>query len=173
MDLNILRLTYLLILKRSTFSIFSLINRSLTWYCQLRVLSIFKPRYLTLSVGYSLLPHTFISKSHSNFFYLDLKITISVFFTLSEILFAFNQLTRCFKSALTSLFSFLIELLRPKRLVSSAKWWTLQNFIAWLRSFIYIKNRGGPRTGPWGTSQFIVHLFLTNNPFLTLAPKIF
>ena len=43
-------------------------------------------------------------------------------FTLSEILFTFNQLTRCLKSALTSFFSFLIELLRHNRLVSSAKW---------------------------------------------------
>ena len=43
------------------------------------------------------------------------------FFTLSEILFAFNQLTRCFKSELTHLFNFLMELLRYKRLVSSAE----------------------------------------------------
>ena len=34
----------------------------------------------------------------------------------SEILFAFNKLTGCFKSALTSLFSFLIELLQHNRL---------------------------------------------------------
>ena len=40
-------------------------------------------------------------KSLSIFFSLDLKITISVLFTLSEILFAFNQLTRCFKSVLS------------------------------------------------------------------------
>ena len=141
MDLNILRLTYFLILKRRALALFTLMERSLTWYCQLRFVSVFTPKYLTLSVGYSLLPHNLIFKSPSNFFCLDLKITISVFLTLSEILFAFNQLTRCFKSALTSLFSFLIELLRHKRLVSSAKWWTLQNFIAWLRSFIYSKNR--------------------------------
>ena len=41
------------------------------------------------------------------------------------------------------------------RLVSSAKWWTLQDFFAWLRSFIYNRNRRGPRTDPWGTPQFI------------------
>ena len=34
-----------------------------------------EPKYLALSVGYSLLPH-FIFKLHSNFFCLDLKITI-------------------------------------------------------------------------------------------------
>ena len=116
---------------------------SLIWYCQLKFESIFTPRYLALSVGYSLLPHNFIFKSPSSFFCLDLKITFSVFFTLSEILSAFNQLARCFKSALTSLFSFFIELLRHKRLVSSAQWWTLQNFIAWLRSFIYITKIAG------------------------------
>ena len=111
-------------------------------------------KYLTLSVGYSLLPYNLIFKLPSNFLCLDLKITITVFVTLTEILFAFNQFARCFKSVLTSLFSFLIELLKHKRLVSSAKWCTLQYFIAWLRSFIYSKNRRGPRTGPWGTPQF-------------------
>ena len=55
---------------------------SLRWYCQLRFLSIFTRRYLILSVGYSLLPHNFYFKSSSNFFCLDLKIIISVFFTV-------------------------------------------------------------------------------------------
>ena len=39
--------------------------------------------------------------------------------------------------------------------VSSGKYWTLQNFIAWFRSFIYDKNSMGPRTDPWGTTQFM------------------
>ena len=56
-----------------------------------------------------------------NLFCLDLKIVISVFFTLSEVLFEFSYLTRCSKSASTSLFRFLIELLRHTKLVSSAK----------------------------------------------------
>ena len=129
MDLIILGLTYFLILKRRALALFSLMERSLTWCCQVRFVSIFTPRYLTLSVGYSLLPHNFIFKSPSSFFCLDLKITISVFFTLSEILFAFNQLTRYLKSVLTSLFNFLIELLKNNRLMPSPKWWTLQNFI--------------------------------------------
>ena len=136
MDLNISRLKYFLILKKRKFALFSLMERSLTWYCQLRFISIFTSRYLTSSVGHNLLPHDFIFKSHWNFFCLDLEITISVFFMLSEILFEFNQLNRCFKSALTSLFSFLIELFRHERLVSSARWWTLKKFIACLRSFI-------------------------------------
>ena len=69
----------------------------------------------TQVVGYSLLPHNFIFKLHADFLCLNLKISISAFLTLSESLFAFNQLTRCFKSALTSWFCFLIELLRHDR----------------------------------------------------------
>ena len=114
----------------------------------------FTLKYLTLSVEYSLLPHNFIFKSPSSFFYLDLKIIISVFFTLSELLFAFNKLTRCFKSSLICLFSFLVELLRHNRLASSTKWWTLQNFIAWLWSFIYNKNRSDPTHGALPYSSY-------------------
>ena len=55
---------------------------------------------------------------------------------------------------MTSLFSFLTELLRDKTLVSSAKWWTLQNVITWWTSLTYSKTRRGPRTDPWGTLQF-------------------
>ena len=39
--------------------------------------------------------------------------------------------------------------------MSSAKWWTLQNFIAWLKSFVCNKHRRGPRTDPWGIPQFM------------------
>ena len=69
-----MQLTYFLILKRTALALFSLTERSLTWYCQLRFVSIFTPRYFTLSVGYSLLPLNFIFKSPSNFFCLDLNI---------------------------------------------------------------------------------------------------
>ena len=144
MDLNILRLKCFLILNRIALALFCLMDRLLT-YCQLTFVSIFTPKYLTLSVGYSILLHNLICKSPSNYFWLYLKIIVSVFFTLSEILFQFNQFARCFKSALTNLFTFLIRLIRYKRLVASSKWWILKNFIAWLRSFIYSKNRRGPR----------------------------
>ena len=112
MDLNILRLTYFLILKRRPLVLFSLKQRSLTWLSQLRFESIWTPRYFTLSLVHSLLAYNLTFKLPSNFFCLNLKITTSSFLTLSEILFAFSQLTSCFKSALTSLFSFLIQLLR-------------------------------------------------------------
>ena len=62
MDLNIL------VLQRSALALFSLMERSLTRYCQLRFVSVFTPTYLTLSVRYSLLPHNFIFKSPLNFF---------------------------------------------------------------------------------------------------------
>ena len=134
-----MRLIYFLILKMRVLALFILMERSLTWHCQRRFLSVFTPRYLTLSVGYSHSPHNLIFKLPSNFICLDLKITISVFFTLNEILFAISQLTRRFKSAFIRLFSFLIELLIHNKLVSSAMWGTLQNFISWFKSFIYKK----------------------------------
>ena len=112
--------------------------------------------FLRQITWYSLLPHNLIFKLPSDFFCLDLKITNSVFLALSEVLPGFSQFTRYFKLAFTSFFSFLIELLRHNKLVSSAKGWTLQNCIAGLRSFTCDKNRRGPRTEPWGTSQFTV-----------------
>ena len=155
MDLDILRSTYFLIFERRELTLPSLMERSLIWHCQLKFASIFTRWYLTFSVGYSLLPHNFIFKSIPNFFCLDLKIFVSVNFPLSELLFIFNQLTRCFKSALISLFSFWIELLKHKRLASSAKWWALENFIAWLRLVLYNRSIRGPAIDPWGRPLFI------------------
>ena len=71
--------------------------------------------------------------------------------TFKEILFALSQLDKFFISILISSLSFLMELVRNKRLVSSANWCTLQNFIALCKSFIYSKNRREPRTDPCGT----------------------
>ena len=58
----------------------SLMERSFTWYFELRFISSFTSRYLTLLTEYSVLPHSFFFKSPSNFFCLDLKITISASF---------------------------------------------------------------------------------------------
>ena len=52
-----------------------------------------------------------------------------------------QSLVKFFMSILMSLLSLLTDLLKWTRLVSSAKWWTLQNFIAWLRSLLYIKSK--------------------------------
>ena len=47
---------------------------------------------------------------------------------------------------MTTMLSFLIQLLKHCRLVSSAMWWTLQNFVAELRLFIYNKtSRSAPQ----------------------------
>ena len=80
---------------------------------------------------------------------------VSVFLTFKKILFALSQLDKFFKSVLKSLFSFLMELVTNKRLVSSENWWTLQNVIALCKSFIYSRNRRGPRTDPCGTPYAI------------------
>ena len=76
MDLSILRLKYFLILKRRPLALFRLMERSLTLCSQVRFVSTFTPRYLKLSVRYSLLTHNFIFKSPSIFFCLDLRQTL-------------------------------------------------------------------------------------------------
>ena len=60
-------------------------------------------------LGYNILSNIFLSP-------------FQFFLTLSGILFQCSQLTSCFKSALTSLFSFLTELFSYNKLVSSANW---------------------------------------------------
>ena len=60
--------------------------------------SILTPKYLTLSVGKSILRLNFNCISPSNCFHLDLKTTSYVFLTLSEMLFALSQYNRFFRS---------------------------------------------------------------------------
>ena len=112
MDLNILEPACFLFLKMRVLALFSLMEKLLTWHCKIRFVSVLTSSYLPLSLGYNLLPHNFIVKSSSNFFLLRLKDHHFSFFKISEILFPFNQITRCFKSALTSLLSCLLEVLR-------------------------------------------------------------
>ena len=57
--------------------------------------------------GYKLFPLSLIFVSSRSTFLGDLKITSSVFSTLREILFALNQLFKCFISWLTSYLDFL------------------------------------------------------------------
>ena len=75
--------------------------------------------------------------------------------TFKEILFALSQLDKFFKSVLISLLSFLMELVRNKRLLSSAKWWTLQNFI--VNHLYIVKTEGdqGQIPDPCGTPYAI------------------
>ena len=142
MDLKILRLTYFLLLKRRSIGSIQFNGKIINMIFPIKIGIIFTSRYLRLSEGYSFLQHNFIFKSPLNLFCLDLK--IFQFFTQSKVLICIQP--RCVKSAQTNLFSFFIELLKHKRLVSSAKWWIFKKFIALYRSFIYDKNRRGPRT---------------------------
>ena len=57
-------------------------------------------------------------------------------------------------SRLTYLLSLLTDLLRWSGFVSFEKWWTLQNFKAWFKSLIYIRNDNGLKNDPWGTPNF-------------------
>ena len=108
----------------------------------------------------------------TNFFLWCLKITNSVFCTFREIVFEFNQSVKFFISKFTKLLNLVIDLLKWRRFVSSAKWWTLQNFIVWFKSWIYIKNKRELRTEPWGTpcktgARFESWPFIKTNCFLS------
>ena len=104
-----------------------------------RVLINFNTKVFNTCSWIDSLPLNFIFIVSLNLFLLDLNMTISVCLTFNEILFAFSQLARFFRSIFTNLLSFLIDLLKYNKLVSFAKWWTLQNFMAWLRSLICSK----------------------------------
>ena len=99
-----------LVLKRRRLDLFSLMERSLTWWhCQLRFESIFIPMYLTLSLIFYCI---ILFLNHLQIYFAwTLRFHFFFYYIWSEILFGFNRLTRCFKSALTSLFCFLMELL--------------------------------------------------------------
>ena len=69
-------------------------------------------------------------------FFADLKSTSSVLFTFRDILFAYCHWTRLERSKLIALFNFFREWLAYKKLVSSAKWCTLECKIVWFKSLI-------------------------------------
>ena len=98
------------------------------------LMPILMPRYFNEFVVYNILPFNFSLKVVSVCFLIDLKRTTTALLTLRQILWALSQYERYFKSWPTYLFIFLKEL-KFKRFVSSAKWWTLQYYIAKWRSF--------------------------------------
>ena len=71
------------------------------------------------------------------------------------ILFALSHVVRSFKSWLMCLFIYFKELSLSSKLVLSAKWCTLLNFMSCFRSFMYIKNSSGLRIKPCGTADSI------------------
>ena len=74
-----------------------------------------------------------------------------VLLQFKDILFANSHLYNNFRSMLTCFCIVLKDLTILRRLVSSAKWYTLLYLIALCRSLIYVKNRRGPSTDPCGT----------------------
>ena len=111
---------------------------------------IFTPKYLTHLEVRRMQSFTInFFKAPSNFFGFNLNITISVFLTLNKILFAFNQETRCFKSALTSFMQ------NYSDIIDQCHQQCDEHFIL-LRLFIYNKSRRGLRTDPSGMPQFII-----------------
>ena len=93
MDLNILRPKYFLIFKNESISSIQFNGKIINMMLPSKFVSIFTPRYLILSVGYSLLPHNYLynleilkyppfhSKSFSNsfqLFYLESELMSSV-----------------------------------------------------------------------------------------------
>ena len=67
-----------------------------------------------------------------------LKRTGSVFLTLREVFLAFRWSIKLYISILMYLLNLLTDLLKWTKLVSYTKWWTLENLISWLESFIFI-----------------------------------
>ena len=123
------------------------------WLLKVKCSSIVNPRYLISCFGISLTPFSFIFRlGIGTFFFLN---TISsVLDEFRDILFAISQLFSDLRSRLRRLtmFAFLILLGGIySRFVSSAKWKLVELCIHWCKSFMYIRNRRGPKTDPWGT----------------------
>ena len=107
---------------------FNLTVTLLIFWCQFNSSSILTPRYFTESVAYNLSPFNFGFKVVFECFLIDLNRTTSILLTLKQILSARSKYERYFKSLVSYLFIFLIELLKFKRFVSSANWWTLSKW---------------------------------------------
>ena len=86
---------------------------------------------------------------------LGLNSSISVLRVFKDILLPLSHVVRRFKSWLICSFIFFKELPTSSKLVSSAKWYTLLNFMACFRSLMYIKKSSGPKTEPCGTPNSI------------------
>ena len=75
-------------------------------------------------------PLSLIFKSQSSYFLDEVKKTSSVLPTFMEILFAFSRFYNFFRSQLTCLLMAITQLLKFRRLVSFAKWCTLEYLVA-------------------------------------------
>ena len=145
-----------LVLKRRRLDLFSLMERSLTWWhCQLRFESIFIPMYLTLSLIFYciilFLNHLQIYFAWTlRFHFFFIIYGVKFYLGLTDWPDALSQHWLVCSVFWWSYYSFVIDIL------SSAKSWTLQIFFAQLRLLKCNKNRRDPRTDPWVVPQFIV-----------------
>ena len=79
-------------------------------------------------------------------FLFGLNKAISVFETFKDILLALSHFLRFFRLILMNLLRCFSDLLIFNKYVSSAKWQTLQCFMATLRSCMYIRKSNDPNT---------------------------
>ena len=120
--------------------------------------SIWTPRYLLFRVPWRLVSLIFRSRLPSalwlSFLWEAIFITV-VFLILSESLFPISQSSRLARSEFRASFNWCKFLARNERLVSSANMATGLWFTTPVRSFMYTRNRRGPRQKPCGTPIFI------------------
>ena len=90
-------------------------------------------------------------------FLFGLNKTISVFEKFKYILLALSHFVRFFRPILMNLLRCFALIFN--KFVSSAKWWTLQSFMAALRSFMDMRKSNGPNTDPWGTPLVMADMF--------------
>ena len=93
-------------LNKIAFALISLVDNSLIQCFQFNFSSILIPRYLTFLEKWSLCLLSLGLITPSYFFFLSLKIIVSVFLTVKEILFALSQLDKIFKSKSISFVDF-------------------------------------------------------------------
>ena len=126
---------------------------------QLRCSFILSPRYLTCVIHGIYWPLTLKLSCFVVFvmFLSDLSLNSKILNLLvfTDILFALSHVVRSFKSWLICLFIVFKEFSRSGKLVSSEKWCTLLNSMAWVRSLMHIKKSSGPRNEPCGTPSSI------------------
>ena len=105
-------------------------------------------RYLTESTGTIFCPLIKKLRCFVIFVFLDLKVIVFVFPIFS--LFAWIHWTINFRHLLIHLLSFFNEFSVNKRLVSSAKWCTVEKSTALWKSLMERIKRIGPNINPWG-----------------------
>ena len=108
---------------------------------QIRCSSRSNPNYLIDNIGFILCPSILKLYLNARLVNGRLKITNSVLSTFKERLFEDSQLHRQVRSWLIFNVSFFLKESLRRKLVSSAKWWTLEFGIAKFMSLINIKNR--------------------------------